>query len=143
MPCNQVDPVRVGRDAGIPAAVFSGASGHVTRPVAHLARNRRVVQFECGAGSQDLARRQRTACVMLDLHSLIPVSGKPQIPWRKTRVAVVLLRAAGGAEQAHTIPEKLRLVEACGTDDTLLAVWMQQRHPLVLWVDDLAAPRVA
>jgi hypothetical protein len=55
----------------------------------------------------------------------------------------VLLRAAGGAEQAHTIPEKLRIAQACGADDTLLAIWMQQHHPLVFWVDDLDAPRAA
>jgi hypothetical protein len=72
---------------------------------------------------------------------LTRTSEKPQIPWREPRVALVLLRAEGRAEQSHVITEKLRLVEACGPKDHLLAVWMQLRHPVVLWVDDLEAPR--
>jgi hypothetical protein len=78
---------------------------------------------------------------MLDLTGLPATSEKRKLPWRENRVALVLLRAKGPAEQAYVIAEKLRLVEACGPDDRLLAVWMHLRHPVVLWVDDLEAPR--
>jgi hypothetical protein len=80
---------------------------------------------------------------VLDLSALPPTSQKRKIPWRENRLAVLLLRASGPAEQGYVISEKLRLVEACGPDDRLLAVWMHLRHPIVLWVDDLEAPRAA
>lgn len=78
---------------------------------------------------------------MLGLSSLPATSEKRKVPWRENRLALLLLRAEGPAEQAYVIGEKLRLVEACGPDDRLLAVWMHLRHPVVLRVDDLEAPR--
>jgi hypothetical protein len=46
-------------------------------------------------------------------------------------------------EQSDKLADKRRLAETYGSDDRLLAVWMQRFHPVVLWVGDLDSHRVA
>jgi hypothetical protein len=50
----------------------------------------------------------------IDSRTLPTTSEKRKIPWRKNRVALVVLRAKGYADQAYVIAEKLRLVDAAG-----------------------------
>lgn len=80
---------------------------------------------------------------VLQLSGLPRTSEKTRVPWRENRVALLLIRADGSVEQSHRLAEKRRLVDACGSADRLLAVWMQRFHPLVLSVDDLEPARVA
>jgi hypothetical protein len=62
---------------------------------------------------------------------------------REKRVALLLVRADGRVEQSDKLADKRRLAETYGSDDRLLAVWMQRFHPVVLWVGDLDSHRVA
>ncbi len=81
--------------------------------------------------------------MMLNPSWLPRTRDKKRVPWRESRFAVLLVRADGGVGQSQLLAENRRLAAECGANDRLLAVWMQRFHPLVLWVDDLDAPRAA
>jgi hypothetical protein len=82
---------------------------------------------------------------MLDTSELPTTSSKKKLPWRETRLGFLPLRGDGRLVQVHQLADKRELVDGCGPDDRLLAIWMQQypSRPEVLLVDDLDAARTA
>ena len=82
---------------------------------------------------------------MFDTSDLSTTSPKKDLPWRKTRLGFLLIRADGPVAQAHQLADKRDLVDMCRPQDRLLAIRPVQfpDRPEVLLVDDLYAAREA
>lgn len=81
--------------------------------------------------------------IELDTSGLPTTSAKTALPWRETRLGLLLIRADGRIEQAHRLADKAALASAWRPQDCLLAIRMLSypHRPEVLVVDDVEAAR--
>jgi hypothetical protein len=81
--------------------------------------------------------------IEFDTSGLPTTSSKQALPWRETRLALLLVRADGRIDQAHRLADKAALARECLPPDTLLAIRMlgYPHRPEVLVVDDVAGAR--